>query len=185
MWNVEVSEPRAQVSAGQGTWVKMWLCAFLPWLRLISDQDTEVNSECKCFLQAMQRVAGLEGGKCGPHVVLPWWVKFSYCGAQGTMTPDSAAVKQVKGIPVSHRASISPVVLDSTTLQKYCREPWMVWLSGLSTGLTTKGSRGGFPVRAHAWVVGQVPSRGHIKGNRTLMFLSLSFSLHSPLSKNK
>ena len=33
--------------------------------------------------------------------------------------------------------------------------------------------------RAHAWVVGQVPSRGHVRGNH-LMFLSLSPSL--PLS---
>ena len=42
-----------------------------------------------------------------------------------------------------------------------------------------------FPVRAHAWVAGQDPSGGHVRGNHTLMFLSLSFSLPSPLSKNK
>ena len=42
-----------------------------------------------------------------------------------------------------------------------------------------------FPVRAHAWVAGQVPSWGCVKGNHTLMFLSLSFALPSPLSKNK
>ena len=63
--------------------------------------------------------------------------------------------------------------------------PWLVWLSGLSAGLRTKRSPVRFPVRAHAWVVGQVPSRGHTRGNHTLMFLSLSFSLPSPLSKNK
>ena len=33
------------------------------------------------------------------------------------------------------------------------------------------------PSRAHAWVVGQVPSRGHMRGNHTLMFLSLPLSL--------
>ena len=60
-----------------------------------------------------------------------------------------------------------------------------MWLSGLSTGLRTKGSPVRFPVRAHAWVVGQVPSRGYVRGNHTLMFVSLSFSLPSPLSKNK
>ena len=38
--------------------------------------------------------------------------------------------------------------------------PWLVWLSGLSTGLWTKGSPVWFPVRAHAWVAGQVPSWG-------------------------
>ena len=42
-----------------------------------------------------------------------------------------------------------------------------------------------FPVRAHAWVAGHVPIRGRVRGNPTLMFLSLSFSFPSPLSKNK
>ena len=40
---------------------------------------------------------------------------------------------------------------------------------------------GSFPVRAHAWVAGQASSRGCWRGNYTLMFLSLSFSLSSPL----
>ena len=63
--------------------------------------------------------------------------------------------------------------------------PWLVWLSGLSTGLWTKGSPVQFPVRAHAWVVGQIPSWECVKGNHTLMFLSLSFSVPSLLSKKK
>ena len=57
---------------------------------------------------------------------------------------------------------------------------WLVWLSGLSAGLQSKGSLVRFPVRAHTWVAGQVPGRGHARGNHTLMSLSLSFSL-SPL----
>ena len=58
--------------------------------------------------------------------------------------------------------------------------PWLVWLSGLSTGLWAKGSPVRFPVRAHAWVAGQVRSQvGECeRGNHTLMFLSLP-----PLSK--
>ena len=40
-------------------------------------------------------------------------------------------------------------------------------------GLGTKGSPVQFPVRAHAWVAGQVPNGGHVRGNHTLMFLSL------------
>ena len=44
---------------------------------------------------------------------------------------------------------------------------------------------GSIPGRAHAWVVGQVPSKGLTRSNHTLMFLSVSFSLLSPLSKNK
>ena len=43
-------------------------------------------------------------------------------------------------------------------------------------GLQTKGSLVRFPVRAHAWVAGQVPSGGHVRGNHILMFLSLFFS---------
>ena len=41
-----------------------------------------------------------------------------------------------------------------------------------------QGVTGSIPVRAHAWVAGQVPSRGRSSGNHTLMFPSLS-----PLSK--
>ena len=52
-------------------------------------------------------------------------------------------------------------------------EPWLVWLSGLSTSLQTKGLVVQFAVRSHAWVEGQVPSRGcvrhpHIDGSLPL-----------------
>ena len=42
-----------------------------------------------------------------------------------------------------------------------------------------------FQYRAHAWVVGQVPSMEHVRCNHKLMFLFLSFSLPLPFSKNK
>ena len=42
-----------------------------------------------------------------------------------------------------------------------------------------------FKVRALAWVPGQVPVSEYAIGNHTSMFLSLSFSLRTPLSKNK
>ena len=61
--------------------------------------------------------------------------------------------------------------------------PWLAWLCGLTAGLRTKESPVRFPVRAQAWVVGQVPSRGCARGYLTLMFLSLSFSLPSPSLK--
>ena len=69
----------------------------------------------------------------------------------------------------------------SSTLLKVTMEPWLVWLSGLSTGLRRKRSPVRFPVRTHAWVAGQVPSKGCARGNHALMFLSLSFSLFSSL----
>ena len=54
---------------------------------------------------------------------------------------------------------------------------WLVWLSGLSGSLQTKGLLVRFPVRAHDWVAGQVPRGGRMRGNHTLMFLFLSPSL--------
>ena len=42
--------------------------------------------------------------------------------------------------------------------------PWLVWLSGLSAGLRTKGLLVQFPVRALPWVAGRVPSRGRMRG---------------------
>ena len=51
-----------------------------------------------------------------------------------------------------------------------------MWLSTLITDLQSKGSPVWFPVRAHAWVAGQVPNSGHVRGNNTLMFLSLFLS---------
>ena len=59
------------------------------------------------------------------------------------------------------------------------------WLSVLCTGLWTQGLRVRVPGRAHAWLEGQVPSRGRARGNHALMFLSSSFSFPSPLCKNK
>ena len=55
----------------------------------------------------------------------------------------------------------------------------------IERGLQIKGLLVQFPVRARAWVSGQFPSWGCVRGNRTLMLLSLSFSFPSPLSKNK
>ena len=64
-------------------------------------------------------------------------------------------------------------------------EPWLAWLSGLNASLRTKGLLVRFPVRTQTWVVGQVPGSGHRRGNHTLIFLSLSFSHLSTVSKNK
>ena len=51
--------------------------------------------------------------------------------------------------------------------------PWLAWLSGLSAVLQNKAPSVRFPVRARAWVASHVPSRGYVRGNHTLMFLSL------------
>ena len=54
------------------------------------------------------------------------------------------------------------LTLSLSRLSLFTGQHWLVWLSGLSMGLRTKGSPVRFPVRAHAWVVGQVPSGGHM-----------------------
>ena len=58
--------------------------------------------------------------------------------------------------------------------------PWLVWLIWLGIILQTKMLQVRFLVRAHAWVVGSVPSRGVCR--RPLIDVSLPFYLPSPLS---
>ena len=54
-------------------------------------------------------------------------------------------------------------------------QAWLVWLSGLSANLRTKGLPVRFSVRAHAWDAGQAPRRGCARRNHILCF-SPSFS---------
>ena len=68
--------------------------------------------------------------------------------------------------------------------------PWLVWLSGLSAGLQTKRLLVWFPVRAHAWVDGQVPRWGRGRSNRLMYFSHIDVSLPlflspPPLKVNK
>ena len=44
------------------------------------------------------------------------------------------------------------------------KQPWLVWLSGLSKGLRTYGLLVLFPIRAHGWVA----SWGRMRGNQSL-----------------
>ena len=60
--------------------------------------------------------------------------------------------------------------------------PWLVWLSGLSVGLRTKGSLVRFQVRAHAWVAGWVTSGG---AHERQPHIDVPLPLFPSLSKNK
>ena len=71
-----------------------------------------------------------------------------------------------------HEAFVPSGLLDDA-IKNLKVMPWLEWLSGLSAGLQTKGLLVQFPVRAHAWVAGQVPSRGRVSGNHTSMVPSL------------
>ena len=81
------------------------------------------------------------------------------------------------------RSQVTSHLSVSSSVKKLTPWPWLQWLRGLSAGLKTKGLLVQFPVRSHAWVVGQVPNRGRARDNYTLMFLPLSFSLPSPCQK--
>ena len=52
-------------------------------------------------------------------------------------------------------------------------QAWLVWLSGLSANLRTKGLPVRFTVRAHAWDSGQVPGGGGVRDITTHCVLSL------------
>ena len=84
-------------------------------------------------------------------------------------------------------SSLDRYVAGQTSFKETWLQPWLVWLSGMSTSLWTKRSPIQFPVRAHSWVVGQVPSWGTCE--RQLINVSLthwcfspSFSFSLPLS---
>ena len=68
--------------------------------------------------------------------------------------------------------------------------PWLVWLSGLSQWIEPKGYQfnsqlGYMPGLWARPLVGGVQETTDPRVSRTLMFLSLSFSLPSPLCKSK
>ena len=50
---------------------------------------------------------------------------------------------------------VETIGFDSIIKQQ--SQPQLVWLSGLSVGLRSKGSQVRFLVSAHAWVAGWVP----------------------------
>ena len=92
------------------------------------------------------------------------------CGREGRGREESGGGRGYGGLNDNEENTTK-----NKLLIKNKNQPWKVWISGLSTNLRTKGSLVRFPVRARAWVMGQVPSRGYVRGNHTLMFFSSLF----------
>ena len=68
--------------------------------------------------------------------------------------------------------------------KKVYKKPWLVWL-WIEHQPVNQRVTGSIPSQSTAWVAGHVfPSTGCVRGNHTLMFVTLSLSLPSPLSKN-
>ena len=102
-----------------------------------------------------------------------------------TWVPKSmdAQVPYIKWLRSTHTVS-SPHLYPPNFALKTVHK---VWLSGLSAGLWTEKSWVWFSVRACAWVAGQVPSWGRVRGN-LLMYLShiyVSLPLFLSLKINK
>ena len=108
-------------------------------------------------------------------------------GAQ--MRDKEAALKKRHSSPSHPAPPVAPVCTTTQLARQTCiqfstppltfifqkiKSSLAVSLNGLRTGLQTKGSPVQFPVRAHAWVAGQVPSREHARNSHTLIFPSLS-----------
>ena len=99
-------------------------------------------------------------------------------------------VSKIQNKFVSNREQFFRLLKDKQRFIKFLkrlferkRNLWLVWLSGLNTDLRGKRLLVQFPVRTHAWIAGQVPSREHSRGNHTLMFPSLFPSLLLPKNK--
>ena len=61
------------------------------------------------------------------------------------------------------RATLQPMEppnQDNNLFFRKNKQPWLVWLSGLSARLRTKGLPVPFPVRTHAWVAARSPAGG-------------------------
>ena len=154
----------------------------------------------------LSALKSLEVGKIHPSVGLPWLISKAFkhwavdsllatepppwaptaaaCASVLTMIIESTVAEGLLA-PLSHWTLSSLGTSDVSFSVPLAPSLMLVWLTGLGAGLWTERLLLRFPVRARAWVVGLVPSRGCARGNHALMFPSLSFSFPSSLSKNK
>ena len=120
-----------------------------------------------------------EGYNSGSHVLKCVWhfTSASSCVLYITSLWD-------KGTVITSRSQVRKLNSKEGTW------PWLVWFSGLSTSLWIWRLLVRFPVRAHAWVAGQVPPPGGVREATNHYFFHTScfspfLSPSCPLSKNK
>ena len=79
----------------------------------------------------------------------------------------------------TYRITINQSIFVTIFLRKLCLSALAGMAQWIERWPANQRVTSWFPVGAHTWVAGQVPCRGHVRGNHTLMFPSLSpsFSL--------
>ena len=120
------------------------------------------------FWKTFNTFAHFMMGDLWAHLPTLRWVFSSFWPKNG-MTP-------VPHPPYSPNLSPSDIFV-SWDEKSPRREPWQVWLSGLSAGLWTKRSLDWFPIRAHPWVVGHALSWGLVRGNWWMYLSHIHVSL--------
>ena len=114
--------------------------------------------------ELFQIIIGREGYNRYTKQLLKWWENW----------------QNFKMIPlclITHYVTLiewNILLVSLATLQIIKAYPWLVWISGL--GITPQAERlpGQFPVRAHTWAAGQVPSWGCARGSRSKFLLHIN-----------
>ena len=116
-------------------------------------------------------------GQGGTHSPLMVWP----AGEPARFTVFSTLLSlQIKATVRCHFKPVSVAIIKKIKNEKWL---WLVWLRGLSAGLRTKGSPVPFPVRAYAWVAGQIPQSGALERQLHIEKLNVELPLNpaSPL----
>ena len=101
------------------------------------------------------------------HILTPHWaqVKSFFLNESYKLTKLAAPFNTVRIHCTNFYYTINCNIFIFFNFQKQTEFlPWLVRLSGMSARLWTKRFPVQVPVRAHAWVAGQVPRGGHIRG---------------------